>query len=95
MISCSDPGKPRGYLDGQLYRFRVAIQGVATPRQHRFDGITVMVYDAWRVPDQPTWEQVALILTQYGNLYPIMSQRLVDLGYDRAYSLRPTGRTRR
>lgn len=79
-ISCSDPGHPRGYLDGQLYRFRVAIQGVATPRQHRFDGITVMVYDAWPVPDKPTWEQVEPILTQYGNLYPIMSQRLVDLG---------------
>jgi hypothetical protein len=33
------------------------------------------------VPDQPTWcQHIRPILTQYGNLYPIMSRRLVNLG---------------
>ncbi len=80
-VRTSDPGHPRRYLDGQLYQFRVALSGVDAIRQHRLDRVSIVVYDAFEEPDQPTWTgHVEQILTQYGNLYPIMSKRLVDLG---------------
>ncbi|MEA2844389.1 MAG: hypothetical protein QOJ69_2060 [Actinomycetota bacterium] len=80
-IRTSDPGHPRGYLDGQIYQFKVRLAEAGTIRQHRNDNVSIVVYDGFEVPDRPTWsEHVKPILTQYGNLYPIMSRRLVDLG---------------
>ncbi len=37
------------------------------------------VRDAFPVPANPTWDDIKPIFVQYGNLYPIMSQRLVNL----------------
>lgn len=80
-IRCSDPGKPRGYLDGQLYQLSVSVSPATEPRDHPFDAISVLAFGAYEVPERPTWlADIQPILTQYGNLYPIMSQRLVDLG---------------
>jgi hypothetical protein len=44
----------------------------------------VLVFDKKVVPDKPTWYQdIQPLFTQYGNLYPIMSQFVVDLNdYD-------------
>jgi hypothetical protein len=81
VITCADPGNPRGYMDGQLYQFSVAAPEAIDPRVNPFDAISVVVFDAVEVPEQPTWvDHIAPILTQYANLYPVMSQRLVDLG---------------
>lgn len=74
---------PRGYLDGQLYQ--VDFQPTRLPRPARgpFDLLTVHVRDDFKVPQgaEPTWSgQIEPIFVQYGNLYPVMSRRLVDLG---------------
>lgn len=81
-VRCSDPATPRGYLDGQIYQMVLGIRGVDLTRlrQGRFELITALVFDAYQVPDNPTWlGDVQPILTQYANLYPIMSKRLVRL----------------
>ena len=42
--------------------------------------ISVLMFDKKVVPDKPTWYQnIQPLFTQYGNLYPIMSQYVVDL----------------
>jgi hypothetical protein len=42
--------------------------------------IAVHARNAYAAPAKPAWmPDIAPIFTQYGNLYPIMSQRLVDL----------------
>jgi hypothetical protein len=77
------PGNPRGYLDGQLYGIGYQIKYVPesfNPNPFRY--ISILTWDKFEVPENPTWfEHVQPILSQYGNLYPIMSQRLVKL-YD-------------
>jgi thiamine biosynthesis lipoprotein len=50
----------------------------------------------WRLPPDagPLFELYRrLYAATDGRLSPLVGQRLVDLGYDRAYTLRPTGRT--
>lgn len=50
----------------------------------------------WKLPPDagPLFELYRkLYAVTDGRLSPLVGQRLVDLGYDRAYSLRPTGRT--
>lgn len=82
-IDCADPGHPRGYLDGQIYQLLLDLSGVdpVMLRVPPFERITALVFDAHPVPDNPTWtEHIEPIFTQYGNVYPIMSRRLVDLG---------------
>jgi hypothetical protein len=71
---------PRGYLDGQIYLISYAI-GAEPPNAHpQFDYIIVHARDSFVAPAKPAWiPDIAPIFTQYGNLYPVMSQRLVDL----------------
>jgi hypothetical protein len=79
-VRCSDPGTPRGYIDGQLYQMMLGIQGAGDLRQSPFEPITALVFDHYEIPANPTWlDDVQPILKQYANLYPIMSQRLVRL----------------
>ena len=50
----------------------------------------------WVLPEDagPLFELYRRLYTATdGRVSPLVGQRLVDLGYDRAYSLRPTGRT--
>jgi hypothetical protein len=79
------PGTPRGYLDGQIYGVGYSIQNAQTGYIYNpWNFISVLVWDAWEVPDEPTWHSdIQPIMEQYGNLYPIMSKHLVELGdYD-------------
>jgi hypothetical protein len=81
-VRCSDPGTPRGYLDGQIYQLMLGIRGVDQDklRQSPFEPITALVFDDYQIPHNPTWlDDVQPILKQYANLYPIMSRRLVRL----------------
>src|SRR5205807_2617935 len=42
--------------------------------------ISVLAFSPFQAPKAPTWfADIQPILTQYGNLYPIMSKHLVDL----------------
>jgi len=76
---------PRGYIDGQLYG--IAYQLTTQPDQtiaSFWNFISVLAFSPFTAPKSPTWyADIQPILTQYGNLYPIMSKHLVDLGdYD-------------
>jgi hypothetical protein len=71
---------PRGYLDGQIYLISYAINGEPTNAHPQYEFIIVHARDGYDAPAKPAWiPDIAPIFTQYGNLYPIMSQRLVDL----------------
>ena len=76
---------PRGYIDGQLYG--IGYQLTTQPAQtipSFWNLISVLAFSPFTAPKSPTWyADIQPILTQYGNLYPIMSKHLVDLGdYD-------------
>jgi hypothetical protein len=75
------PGNPREYIDGQLYGIAYQFKKVpANFNANPFNYISILAWDKFDVPDRPTWFQHILpILTLYGNLYPIMSRRLVNL----------------
>ncbi len=75
------PGNPRGYIAGQLYGIGYQLaQQPAGYISNIMNYVSVLVFDKKVVPDKPTWYQdIQPLLTQYGNLYPIMSQYVVDL----------------
>jgi hypothetical protein len=83
-LTVHDPGRPRGYLDGQIYLVTYLLEGQPPVQQHQLDLVVLHVRDAYNPPARPTWvDDVRPLFAQYGNLYPIMSHRLVDLGdYD-------------
>ena len=71
---------PRGYVDGQIYLISYGIDGEPANAHPQYDLIAVHARDSYEVPAKPAWiPDISPILTQYGNLYPVMSQRLVDL----------------
>ena len=75
------PGRPRGYIGGQLYG--VAYQLDRQPPGYvpcPFNYVSVLAFDAKAVPRAPTWyDDIQPLFAQYGNLYPIMSRYVVDL----------------
>jgi hypothetical protein len=84
-VDLSRSPNPRGYIDGQLYG--IAYQLKTQPAQtisNFWNFISVLAFSPFRAPKAPTWfADIQPVLTQYGNLYPIMSKHLVDLGdYD-------------
>ena len=85
IASADGPKNPRGYIAGQLYGigYQLADQP-AGYISNIMNYISVLVFDKKVVPDKPTWYQdIQPLFTQYGNLYPIMSQYVVDLNdYD-------------
>ncbi len=83
-IETQDPNNPRGYIDGQIYTLQYSLQGQENTQKHPLDAIYVLLFNSYPIPNHPTWfEHIQPIFQQYGNLYPIMSKRLVDLGdYD-------------
>jgi hypothetical protein len=86
LIASDDgPGNPRGYIAGQLYGigYQLADQP-AGYISNIMNYISVLVFDKKVVPDKPTWYQdIQPLFVQYGNLYPIMSQYVVNLNdYD-------------
>ena len=67
-------------MDGQIYLLAYGLDGEGANAHAQFDFIVAHVRDAFTAPELPSWiPDIAPIFTQYGNLYPIMSQRLVDL----------------
>src|SRR5580704_12507576 len=79
--SAGGPGNPRKYIDGQLYGIGYQIKYVPDEfKPNPFRYISILAWDHYDVPEEPTWlEHIRPILWQYGNLYPIMSKRLIDL----------------
>ena len=75
-----DPNGIRGYIDGQIYQIGYSIAASNQPAMPLVEQITFHVRDAFEPPEVPSWDtDVAPILVQYGNLYPIMSRGLFSL----------------
>jgi hypothetical protein len=84
IVGTSNPNNPRVYIDGQVYRINYKLEEQANEQQHFLDCAILLLFNAYQVPEQPTWiDHIKPIFQQYANLYPIMSQRLVALSdYD-------------
>ena len=76
------PGYPRRYIDGQVYGIGFALADApANYHSNPWLFISLLAWDVFVEPPRPTWyRDIQPILQQYGNLYPIMSRHLVDLG---------------
>jgi hypothetical protein len=73
----ADPGCPRKYLDGQIYWVNYALAATGQSSMPMFEAVAVHVRDAFTPPLTPSWHSdIAPILVQFGNLYPIMSEGL-------------------
>lgn len=79
-LFASDPGNPRGYIDGQIFEiiYGFNIDGVSP--MPMVDLLLVHVRDAFDVPARPDWSRdIEPFMKQYGNLYPVMSHNLFSL----------------
>lgn len=90
-FQASAPGNPRGYLDGQVYGVRPALEasqedGGSSP-VNPWNFVSLLVFDDFTPDDPITWwgsSQGSLqpIFQQYANLYPVMSKFLDLSDYD-------------
>ena len=72
-----DPENPRGYIDGQIYQFDYSFNARGQSLMPPFEFIAAHIRDAYVAPPTPSWaSDIAPILVQYGNLYPVMSRGL-------------------
>lgn len=82
-LTGNEIGTPRDYLDGQMYTLDYSIEGVAEDPvvlgPYTNDYILIHLRSHFAVPVKPTWSDIAYTMTQYSNLYPIMSKYLVNL----------------
>jgi hypothetical protein len=83
-ITASDPGNPRGYIDGQVYGVRPALAD--QPPDYPTDPwnfVSLHVFGNF-VPDDPItwWGSLQPIFQQYANLYPVMALFLDLSDYD-------------
>jgi hypothetical protein len=73
-------GKPRGYIDGQMYYITYLLNAQQPdPAWYGMDYIYINLRSYYEVPENPTWDDISPILTQFGNVYPLMSKYIVDL----------------
>ena len=81
-LAASDPGNPRGYIDGQLYGVTYAIGDSPPPYGSVSNAalqLNVLVWSRYQAPDVVDWlNDVRPIFQQYANLYPVM-RPIVDL----------------
>jgi hypothetical protein len=87
-LRACDPGRPRGYIDGQVYAIcPVLEETIISPADpypyNQWNYISLLVWSGFEPDEPPTWHgAVEPILRQYANLYPVMRDFL-DLGdYD-------------
>lgn len=84
-ITTKDPGRPRDYIDGQVYAVcPVLEETIFTPTDpypfNQWNYVSLLLWSGFQ-PDEPlTWfGTIQPILQQYANLYPVM-RRFLDLG---------------
>lgn len=71
-MTASDPGNPRGFIDGQVYNVGYSWaedQDASFPPDPN-GALSVLVFDTY--VGEPTWEGVQPFLAQYAKLYPFM-----------------------
>ncbi len=77
MMTASDPGNPRQFIDGQVYGAAFSWDQDPNPNPNAI--ISVHVYDALAVPrNPPWWADVRPLFEPYTRLYPYMKS-LVNL----------------
>jgi hypothetical protein len=85
-IDGADPGNPRGFIDGQVYGVRPALEETLAPGvDYPFnpsDFVSVLVWDPFSAGDPPTWAALQPAFQQYANLYPVMDSVLDMADYD-------------
>jgi len=84
-LRARDPGRPRDYIDGQVYALcpvleeTVVLPGDPYPF-NQWNFISLRVWSGFAAAERPTWYgDVEPVLRQYANLYPVMRDFL-DLG---------------
>jgi len=81
-LKATDPGNPRGYIDGQVYGITYQIGDSQPPIGSVGNGalsLNALVFSGYTIPDKPDWMcDVRPIFQQYADLYPIM-HKIVDL----------------
>jgi hypothetical protein len=73
---------PRGYVDGQMYFVDYELQGVGPDPAvgiYTPEVISIHLRSDFKEAAEPVWEEIQDIMTQFANLYPIMSKYLVNL----------------
>lgn len=79
-VQASDPGTPRGPIDGQVFGFngdwstRSGISITGTQQS----AVAVRVFSGFTAPAAPTWTDVQPIFTQYNTMFPAMAA-IIDL----------------
>ncbi len=75
-ITGTNPGNPRGYVDGQVYFTTYTFSPpVADYNQDPNDLLSAQIYQANPITGTPSWTNgIGDILRQYGMLYPIMGR---------------------
>jgi hypothetical protein len=75
VLTASDPGNPRGCIDGQVYGIAYALAG--EPSEIPGMPVIVRVWDEYVEPAEPDWiTDVRPIFQLYANLYPSMQDAL-------------------
>jgi hypothetical protein len=80
-----DPGRPRDYIDGQVYAlYPVLEETTVVPGDpypfNQWNFISLLVWSGFAPHEPPTWHgDIQPVLRQYANLYPVMRDFL-DLG---------------
>lgn len=76
-IELDDPKNVRGYIDGQIFTIIYNFGFAGESAMPMFEQILLHVRDGYDPPILPDWmTDVAPVLVQFGNLYPIMSRGL-------------------
>ncbi|HEX9982670.1 MAG TPA: hypothetical protein VGF69_05375 [Thermoanaerobaculia bacterium] len=86
-ITASDPGKPRAFIDGQVYGVRYLLRQIREAGSaafvDRWDFLSFLVWPEYELDHAPAWfDDMQPIFAQYANLYPVMDS-IIDLSdYD-------------
>ncbi len=67
---------PRHYIDGQIYTFDYQLDEVDPA--FGTENIVVHLRDEFETIENPVWSDIVSIMTQYGNLYPVMSKYIAS-----------------
>jgi hypothetical protein len=68
---------PRHYIDGQVYTMDYQLSTV--DQAFGTESVLLHLRDYFEEIEKPVWSDIASMMIQYSNLYPIMSKYIVDL----------------
>jgi Ferritin-like len=75
-LTAADPGRPRDYIDGQVFGVIYAAGDNPPPLgsvQNGSQMLSALVFSVYQIPAEPTWlGDVRPIFQQYADLYPVM-----------------------